>query len=195
MERATPHFSEHCSQGGSRAPPLSMFDKNKFMYFYKGTPIEQDASRCFDLIQTALMTYGIYSEMTMVGAMATVRVETAKTFRSIEEFASGDQYEGRKDLGNDVPGDGKRYKGRGFIQITGRFNYEKYTHRLGVDLVSNPLVALNPSVAAKILALYFRDTGCHTACNNRNWTKVRKLVNGGTNGIDVFLSVVNQYLN
>lgn len=171
-----------------------MFNKIKFIGFYKGTTIESDASQCYDLIQTALMKQGIYTDLTMCGAMATIRVETAKTFKPIEEFSSGQQYEGRKDLGNDVPGDGIKFKGRGYIQLTGRFNYETYTHKLGVDLVCNPSLAMDAQTSADIFVRYFKDRGCNVACNNQNWVKVRKLVNGGTNGLDVFLSVINQYL-
>lgn len=164
------------------------------MSFYNGTPEGPSASACYDAIQAALMTLGIYTDLTMAGAMATVRVETAKTFAPIEEYDSGQQYEGRHDLGNDVPGDGVKFKGRGYIQLTGRFNYETYLHKLGVDLIGNPALALDPATSAKIFAQYFKDRGCNVACNNLQWTKCRQLVNGGTNGLDVFLSVINQYL-
>lgn len=55
-----------------------------------------------------------------------------------EEFASGDAYEGRKDLCNTVKGDGRRFKGRGPIQLTGRCNYTAAGKDLGLDLVGNP---------------------------------------------------------
>jgi len=61
------------------------------------------------------------------------------------------RYEGRKDLGNTQPGDGKRFMGRGFVMITGRRNYEDWSRRLGVDLVSNPKLAEKPDIAAQIL--------------------------------------------
>ena len=56
-------------------------------------------------------------------------------FRTTEEFASGAAYEGRKDLGNIKKGDGKRYKGRGLIQLTGRANYQKIGEKLNLPLI------------------------------------------------------------
>lgn len=60
-------------------------------------------------------------------------------------------YEGRKDLGNTVPGDGKRFMGRGYVQITGRANYQKASNVTGRDLVANPDGALDADTAGKII--------------------------------------------
>jgi len=60
-------------------------------------------------------------------------------------------YEGRKDLGNTVMGDGKRYMGRGYVQITGRRNYQKASLLTGRDLVANPDLALDPDIAAAVI--------------------------------------------
>ena len=61
------------------------------------------------------------------------------------------RYEGRKDLGNTVPGDGKRYMGRGYVQITGRANYDKASRVCGRDLVGDPDLALQPAIAGKVI--------------------------------------------
>lgn len=61
-----------------------------------------------------------------------------------------------EDLGNDTRGDGVRYKGRGYIQITGKDNYRRVGKRIGVDLVKNPELAEKPEVAAKIAIMYWK---------------------------------------
>lgn len=61
------------------------------------------------------------------------------------------RYEGRADLGNTVRGDGKKFMGRGFVQITGRRNYTDWGRRLGLDLLKEPQLAEKPEIAAKIL--------------------------------------------
>ena len=71
--------------------------------------------------------------------------------QNMEELASGRAYEGRSSLGNNQAGDGPRFKGRGYVQITGRRNYTDWSRRLGMDLVGNPEMATQPRVAARIL--------------------------------------------
>lgn len=67
------------------------------------------------------------------------------------------RYEGRRDLGNIIAGDGHRFLGRGIFQVTGRDNYERYGRRLGLDLVGNPQLAEQPETSLAIACLYWDD--------------------------------------
>lgn len=78
--------------------------------------------------------------------LAQIGHESAE-LKYVEEIASGAAYEGRKDLGNTQPGDGKRYKGRGLIQVTGRSNYSSISKDLGFDFVANPEQLREPKYA------------------------------------------------
>ena len=80
-------------------------------------------------------------------------------FRVLEEYASGAAYEGRRDLGNTQLGDGKRFKGRGIFQCTGRANYATYGKRLGLDLINEPALAARPDISVRIAVFYWNDNG------------------------------------
>jgi hypothetical protein len=140
-------------------------------------------------IYDALAKYKVASLRSQVGAAATVAIE-CPPFKPIPEYASGEAYEGREDLGNIHPGDGVRYKGRGFIQLTGRRNYRSYGKLLGVDLESHPEEALYPETAAQVFALYWKWKKVAAACDAADWKHVRRLVNGGLNGWARFYKVV-----
>ncbi len=166
------------------------FTREKFMSFYG---VALDPQICYDALRKALEADGILSDKVLIGALATAHVEVGRTFRPVEEMASGAAYEGRLDLGNTQAGDGPRFKGRGYIQITGRANYTNYGKIFGVDLLSDPKLALGTELAAKILSRYFKDRKIDVACNSGDWEKVRKQINGGTNGLLEFLRVVGEY--
>lgn len=104
-------------------------------------------------------------------------------FQYMEEIASGAAYEGRADLGNTEPGDGVRYKGRGYIQVTGRYNYAQAGEALGLDLVNNPDLAAQPENAARIAAWYWTSRNINEAANSGDFVQATRLINGGINGL------------
>lgn len=93
-------------------------------------------------------------------------------------------YEGRKDLGNVIAGDGKRFAGRGILQLTGRANYESYANKLGIDLVDNPELAAMPAISVLIAARYWKDRGLNELADADDITAITKRVNGGLNGLE-----------
>jgi len=117
-------------------------------------------------------------------------------FKWVVEFASGKAYEGRKDLGNTEPGDGVKFKGRGYIQLTGRANYTKFTAFCGEDCVTNPdLVATKyPMMSA---AYFFNNVKLWPICDKGSdvatITAVTRKVNGGTNGLDDRINYFNKF--
>jgi putative chitinase len=130
--------------------------------------------------------------------LATVFHETAYTMQPIKEYGSNQYFINRywknekirKALGNLSEQDAVDFCGRGYVQITGRANYKKMTKILGVDLVGNPLLAMQTDIAVKImfegmttgksfvgdftgkhLGNYFNKTTC-------DWVNARRIING-----------------
>jgi peptidoglycan L-alanyl-D-glutamate endopeptidase CwlK len=130
-------------------------------------------------------------------ALSTIRAETAP-FLPISEGQSRfntspngtpfDLYDFRKDLGNQGPPDGANFRGRGFVQLTGRSNYTKYAAAIGQDIVNNFALANDPAVASQLLAAFLGDhqTAIRQALANNDLATARKLVNGGSNGLADF---------
>ena len=98
-------------------------------------------------------------------ALATFKHETAHTFRPIHEYGGeayfnkryGPQTAVGKRLGNTQPGDGARFAGRGFVQLTGRSNYKRAGDKVGVDLINNPDLAMDSRIAYKIAMTGMRE--------------------------------------
>lgn len=128
------------------------------------------------MVERALDVEGIYSPFCAIAAIATIAVE-CRWFCPVKKHAPASWltgvYEGRADLGNVHPGDGVKFLGRGFIPIVGRRNYTYFGQKVGADLAGNPDLALNPAVAAAILAVYLRDRGVRGVADKQNWTMVR----------------------
>lgn len=105
-------------------------------------------------------------------------------FRTTKEYASGRAYEGRRDLGNVKAGDGVKFKGRGVIQITGRYNYEKYGKKLGIDLIRKPELAETPEVSVKTAIAYWTDHNLNALADQDDLKRITKKINGGYNGLN-----------
>lgn len=86
-------------------------------------------------------------------------------------------------LGNTQPGDGKRFKGRGPIQLTGRDNYRRYGQALRVDLVANPPLAATKEVGFRVAGLFWQRNGLNELADQQRFRRITKRINGGFNGL------------
>jgi predicted chitinase len=154
-----------------------------------------NVARFWPAIQAACLGSGLTDRASIISVLATVATEVG-SFEPINEFGTPARftklYEGRDDLGNTKPGDGIRYHGRGFIQLTGRANYRSYGKKLAVALEDDPDLALDADVAARVLTHYFEDRKIAGDARKGDWQQVRRKVNGGLNGFDRFSSLVTR---
>jgi predicted chitinase len=134
-------------------------------------------------LQQAMAEFDITNYRRETAFLAQLAHESAE-LRYMEEIASGAAYEGRKDLGNTQPGDGKRYKGRGPIQLTGRANYNKYGQLLGLDLVNNPTMAATKEVGFRVAGQFWKLNGLNELADQQQFKAITKRINGGYNGLD-----------
>lgn len=146
--------------------------------------LQRSASQHFPFIVQEAQRQGVNNKAQLAYILATATHESGAG-KHMEEFASGRAYEGRRSLGNTQPGDGMRYKGRGYVQLTGRRNYTDWSRRLGMDLVSNPRQVENPRVAAQILVggmmqgtFTGRGLGSYINNNQTDFVNARRTVNG-----------------
>jgi putative chitinase len=105
-------------------------------------------------------------------------------FCTTVEYASGQAYEDRIDLGNTHPGDGVRYKGRGLIQLTGRSNYQRYGDLLKLDLTGHPEIAADPATSLVIACEFWHLNALNAIADRDDIETITRRINGGLNGLD-----------
>lgn len=152
----------------------------------------------------ALTAAGLGDKDMVLMALATIRAETGN-FTPLSEFKSKFNtapggppfglYDNRHDLGNQGPPDGANFKGRGYIQLTGRSNYQIHGAAIGLgnQLVTNPALANQPDIAAKLLASFLKskESKIRAALAQNDLKTARKLVNGGSHGLAEFTQAYN----
>lgn len=118
--------------------------------------------------------------------------EAARADANNPEAIANKVYGGR--MGNTEEGDGFKYRGRGEIQLTGKAQYAEMSKKLGVDLVNNPDLAIDPKYSAQIAVQHWKGSGADKAAMVGDQARARKLTNGGTNGLADVESKYNGYL-
>ena len=103
-------------------------------------------------------------------------------------------YEFERSLGNTEPGDGARFRGRGFLPLVGRAAYARFGALVGADLVGRPELALDPAIAARVLAYDFMLKEVPRAAAEGDWVRVRRLVHGDLSGWKRFNALLGPLL-
>ena len=137
-----------------------------------------------DVLNEWAPKFGINTPLRMAHFLAQVAHESGE-LRYAEEIASGSAYEGRKDLGNTQKGDGVRFKGRGYIMLTGRVNYQAYQdsgYCVG-NLMAHPEWLTKSPGRMKASLWFFATHGCLKYADMDDPRMVTLKINGGYNGL------------
>ena len=185
-----------------KPPPLhssaARFTVQVVARMFPHTPLG-NIKRNLPAVLGALVKAKLADRLMVLMALATVRAET-ESFEPVAEGRSRyntspsghpfDLYDARRDLGNRAKPDGERYRGRGYVQLTGRFNYAKFSKALGLGstLVTQPDLASDPAIAGRLLAAFLgaHERAIKEALLAADYAGARKLVNGGRHGLERF---------
>jgi putative chitinase len=110
--------------------------------------------------------------------------DTAASYARQPERIANRAYAGRIGNGDEASGDGWRYRGRGFIQLTGRKNYAAFGKAIGEDVVSNPDLVAEPRLAALSAAWYWSSRNLNKLADTPGVEDETRVVNGGTLGLE-----------
>jgi putative chitinase len=136
-----------------------------------------------DPLNNCMREFEINTRLRVCAFISQVAHESG-SLKYTHEIADGSQYEGRNDLGNIYPGDGRKFKGRAPLEITGRAMYKLCGLALGLDLISKPELLEMPENGCKASAWFWKYKGLNEIADTSDIIKVSKIVNGGTNGLD-----------
>jgi len=170
---------------------------------FPGVPVKNIQTN-LPFVMDALNDAGLGDKNMVLMALATIRAETGN-FTPLSEFQSKfntppggppfSLYDHRTDLGNQGPPDGANFRGRGYVQLTGRSNYRVHGAAIGLgnQLVTDPTLANQPEIAAKLLASFLKsqESRIRAALAQNNMAAARRAVNGGTHGLDAFTQAFN----
>ena len=170
-----------------------MLSTEQLQSIMPGLPAKKN-SELLPFLQAAMTEFAIDVPARAAAFLAQLAHESGQ-FRFMEEIwgptPAQRRYEPKStlaaSLGNTEAGDGKRFKGRGPIQVTGRSNYRRFGDLLGVPLVSDPARAATPDIAFRIAGLYWSKKGLNELADRATpdaFREITRRINGGFNGLD-----------
>lgn len=142
-------------------------------------PTGHAAKQILHHLNRSMVDAGINTILLKAAYIAQLAHES-KGFTKMREEASGDAYQGR--MGNDKPGDGKRYRGVGPLQVTGKKNLKKAKDDLGVDFIKNPERGTTYKDGFDLASWYWNTNNINKHAANAQFDKVTKLINNAENG-------------
>lgn len=162
------------------------------------------AARWLPHIGRACSLYNIDNPKRLAAFLAQIGHETQR-LRYVREIwgptPTQERYEGRSDLGNSQPGDGKRFMGRGLIQVTGRFNYRSVAAALRLvnakcpDFERQPEALEMPEWAALSAAWYWHSRNLSKLADAGDFELITRRINGGLNGqadrVELYAAALN----
>jgi putative chitinase len=187
------------------ADPVTRLSVDLVSQMCVGAPL-QNIREHLPNINRALIAQRLQAPPTVLMAIATIHVESGQ-FKPIPEGVSQfntvlpngphfAKYDKRTDLGNLGPDDGQKFRGRGFVQLTGRANYQRYGTLLTppIKLEEVPERALESAIAADLLSLYLKVNSSRikavltsdAMAPMDKLAALRRIVNGGLHGFDAF---------
>jgi putative chitinase len=147
---------------------------------------DADIERYIRFLVWKMADYDIKSPLRKAHFLAQLGQESAE-LRTSEAFTCGDAYEGQKDLGNIMAGDGRRFKGRGLIQLVGRANYTAYSKARGKDYTSDEgakLLATDPETAVDVACWFWATRDLNRLADLDDIATVTRRLSGGLSGLE-----------
>ncbi|MDM0002818.1 hypothetical protein QTI24_29800 [Variovorax sp. J22P240] len=149
--------------------------------------LQQKAEIYLPYLQVVMHEFGINTPLRQAAFLAIIAYESGELTHLEEVWGPNAfqlKYEMNKSLGNTQPGDGKRFKGRGVVMVTGRGNYARFGKLLDMDFISKPELMSTPEVAILIGADFWEERGLNKFADAGDISGIQRRVSGGVRGLD-----------
>lgn len=143
---------------------------------------KERAERFLPHLKDAMQVFKIDETVKRMSAFLAQVAHESCSLQFTEEIASGKAYEGREDLGNTEFGDGRKFKGHGLIQLTGRANHQEYADYRSISIEEVLRYLQTPAGATNVAGWFWNKKHLNELADADNFRKITRIINGGYNG-------------